>query len=261
MRLDGKIALITGASGGLGNAIARELRSRGARLVLTGRSSDSLKRAAEGDDLRIAGDLASDAFREELISSVDARFGGLDLLVNCAGVGLYASSDKAPMELVRKMFEVNLFAPLDLSQRSIPLMRRRRGGMIVNVSSIAGRITLPWFTLYSASKFALCAMTEGMRMEFGHEGIHLLTALPGYIRTPFQDNVLGGQPPESIRRMKRFAVTAELCAARIRAAIENDAKTVVTPQSGALLFFFAKLFPGLTETWFAGIHRKAGRNS
>ena len=133
--------------------------------------------------------------------------------------------------------------------------------MIVNVSSIAGRIALPWLTLYSASKFALGALTQGMRMEFGHESIRFVTAMPGYIRTPFQENVLGGRPPESIRNMKRFAVSPETCARKIREAIESDAKTVMVPRSGELLVAIAGLFPGLTETWFGGINRKAGQGS
>src|ERR1019366_4580300 len=103
-----------------------------------------------------------------------------------AGVGLYAPAGEATLRQTRAMFELNFFTVLALSQLVIPAMRKQRAGTIVNVSSIAGKVPLPWFTLYSASKYALCALTDGMRMELRGDGIHTITVCPGYVRTDFQ---------------------------------------------------------------------------
>ena len=261
MQLRDKVILLTGATGGLGAALAAEFRTCGAKLVLTGRDAVKLAAHATPGDAIIPGDLCDETFRARLIDECVQRHGRIDVLVNNAGIGLYASTDRAAMPLVRRMFELNFFAPLDLAQRAIPFMRAQGGGTIVNISSIAGRLTLPWFTLYSASKFALCSFTEGVRMEFSHEGIHAMLVLPGYIHTAFQDNVLGGTPPESIRKAKRFAVTPEECAREVVAGLERGARTVVTPFSGKLLMALARRMPGVVESRLAGANREANRRS
>jgi uncharacterized protein len=151
------------------------------------------------------------------------------------------------------MFELNLFAALELIQLVAPQMRLRRQGVIVNVSSIAGKVPLPWFTLYSASKHALCALGDGMRMELKREGVHVMTVCPGYVSTSFQDHVLGGRPPERIRRAKAFAVSPERCAHDILRGIEKRARTVVTPGYGRLLVGLWHLVPGLLEARLSGM--------
>ena len=115
------------------------------------------------------------------------RFGRIDLLINNAGAGLYAPSHMASMEEARRMWELNFFAPLDLIQRVAPAMKRQRSGFIVNVGSIAGKVTLPWFTLYSASKYAIGSLTDGLRMELRQFGIHTMTVCPGYVNTRFRE--------------------------------------------------------------------------
>jgi short-subunit dehydrogenase len=160
------------------------------------------------------------------------------------------------------MFELNFFAPLDLAQRAIAAMRAQgTPGAIVNVSSIAGRMALPWFTLYSASKFALCALSSGLRMELAGSGIRVMSVLPGYVTTGFQDHVLGGAPPPAIRDMKRFAVTAEECAAAMVRGIESDARTVVTPGAGRLLTAFATLLPFVLESRLVAMNRRLERGA
>src|SRR5262245_6922568 len=113
MRLDGKVVLITGASAGIGAACTHVFYRRGAELVLTGRSEEKLRQLAPAKSIHLAGDLMSEAFRRTLISSAVERFGRIDVLVNNAGVGLYAPAHRAPDDLVRAIFELNLFAPLD----------------------------------------------------------------------------------------------------------------------------------------------------
>jgi hypothetical protein len=132
-------------------------------------------------------------------------------------------------------------------QLVVPHMRPQKRGCIVNVGSIAGKITLPWFTLYSASKYALGSLTDGLRMELKRDGIHAITVCPGYVRTDFQAHVLAGRPPEAMRERRPLAITAERCAEAIARGVERNARTVVVPLSGWMLVLVERLFPFLVD--------------
>src|SRR5436853_2473877 len=160
MKIDGKVVLITGASQGIGAACAHEFRSRGARLSLTARSEDKLKMVAGADAVLSAGDITDAAVRNRVVERTIERFGRIDILINNAGVGMYAPAWKAPLDEAHAMFELNFFAPLAMIQLVVPHMQRSGGGMLVNIGSIAGKVTLPWFTLYSSSKFAPGSMRD-----------------------------------------------------------------------------------------------------
>jgi short-subunit dehydrogenase len=256
-----KVALITGASEGIGAACARSLARRGAKVCLTARSADKLNSVAAdcGPDAHaVPGDLLEESDRRRIIDDAASHFGAIDILINNAGVGLYAPSLTAPLDKVRELFELNLFAGLAMIQLVAPQMRRRRSGTIVNVSSIAGKITLPWFTLYSVSKYAVCSLTDGIRMELAADGIHAMTVCPGYVDTGFQKHVIAGKPPSAIARGRRFSITAEECAEAIALGIERDARTVVTPRTGWLLIAFARLFPRLVDAQLARMNARYG---
>ena len=136
-------------------------------------------------------------------------------------------------------------------QEVAPHMRSRGSGTIVNVGSIGGKMTLPWMTLYSASKYAVGSLTEGLRMELRRDHIHTMLVCPGYVKTGFQKNVLAGAPPEGIQRTRRFAITAEECARAIRRGVERDARTVMAPRVGWLAVAMFRLFPGLAQARMA----------
>jgi len=161
------------------------------------------------------------------------------------------------MDETRWLMELNFFSALALTQLVVPRMRARRSGMIVNVGSIAGKATLPWMTLYSVSKYALGAFTEGLRMELMRDGIRTLIVCPGYVKTGFQEHARGGQPPESVIRGKRFAITAAECAAAIRRGVERDARTVVAPRAAWLLVAAMRLFPAFVESRLASLNQTA----
>jgi short-subunit dehydrogenase len=255
MTIDGKVVLITGASQGIGAACAREFRRRGARLSLTARSEDKLKEVADADALVTAGDLTNAAVRSLIVDRTIERFGRIDILVNNAGAGLYAPAWKAPLDETRSMFDLNFFAPLAMIQLVTPHMRERGSGMIVNISSIAGKVALPWLTLYSATKFALGALTDGLRMELAADGIRTMVVCPGYVKTDFQDHVLAGQPPDSLLKGRRFAITPEQCAAAVARGVERNARTVVTPAIGWTFIALYRLFPALVETQMRKMYR------
>ena len=257
MRLEGKVALITGASEGIGAACAAELARAGARLSLTARSESGLRAAANEGTLLTPGDLTSAETRRAVVARTLDRFGTIDLLINNAGTGLYLPSWSTPAEETRALWELNFFALLEMTQLVVPHMRARRSGMIVNVSSIAGKVSLPWLTLYSSTKFAVGALTEGMRMELRRDGIRTLLVCPGYVRTAFQQHARGGPAPDAILSGRRFAITAETCATAIRRGIEREARTVVTPRSGWLFILAMRLFPSFVESRMAALNQTA----
>jgi len=251
MRIDGKVVLITGASEGIGAACAAEFARAGARLSLTARNAAALAKAGGADALAIPGDLTSEAVRRQVVERTLDRFGAIDILINNAGVGSYQPSWSIPMEDARRMMELNFFALLGLTQLVVPHMQARHSGMIVNVGSIGGKVVLPWMTLYSASKYAVGALTEGMRMDLRGSGVSAMVVCPGYVRTGFQQHVLAGKAPQPVERGRRFAITAAQCATAIRRGVERDARTVVTPGAGWILIFLARVFPSLVQARMA----------
>jgi short-subunit dehydrogenase len=255
MKIDGKVVLITGASEGIGAACAREFRKRGALLSLMARSEDKLKEVANADAVITAGDLMNAAVRNRVVERTMERFGRIDILINNAGIGLYAPAWKAPLDQAHVMFELNFFAPLAMIQLVTPQMRERRSGMIVNIGSIAGKVTLPWFTVYSATKFALGALTEGLRMELAGDGIRTMVVCPGYVKTDFQAHALAGQAPNRLLKGRKFAITPEQCARAVARGVERNARTVVTPAIGWALIALQRLFPTLVERQMRKIYR------
>jgi short-subunit dehydrogenase len=255
MQIRDSVVLITGASQGIGAACSRVFQQRGARLSIVARDPERLATTGGPDTLRTAGDITSDEVRRNVVARTMERFGSIDILINNAGMGLYSAASKAPMDEARALFELNLFAPLALTQLVVAGMRERRRGTIVNISSIAGKVTLPWFTLYSVSKFALGSLTDGLRMELKPYGIHAMTVWPGYVKTDFQAHALGTRPPETVRKGKRFAITAAECAEAIARGVERDAHNVVTPRIGWILVAVNRLLPRFVESRLAAINQ------
>ncbi len=249
--LNGKVVLITGASEGIGAQLAAALRKRGALLALNARNEIKLNAVAGPADLAVPGDITSDSVRPALIDRTVARFGRIDVLINNAGRGSYYSVSVTPIEEARALFELNFFAPLALAQLAAPHLRRTRG-TLVNVSSIAGQISLPWLPVYSASKFALAAITSGLRSEFRRDGVHIMGVFPGYVDTEFQQHA-AGRPPDRVAGARRFAVSAGDCAAAIVDGIVRRKRTVVTPSAGWLLVWANRFFPGLVEARIARV--------
>ena len=255
MQIKDSVVLITGASQGIGAACSRVFQQRGAHVSIVARDAERLATVGGPYALRTAGDITRDEVRRNVVARTMERFGSIDILINNAGMGLYSAASSAPMDDARALFELNLFAPLALAQLVVAGMRERRCGTIVNISSIAGKVTLPWFTLYSVSKFALGSLTDGLRMELKPYGIHAMTVWPGYVKTDFQAHALGTRPPETIRKGKQFAITAAECAEAIARGVERDAHNVVTPRIGWILVALNHLLPRFVESRLAAINQ------
>lgn len=245
--LSDKVVLITGASDGIGAKLAQILREQGARLSLVARSSSGLQLAGGGEALLTAGDITDNQVRQRAVQRTIERWGRLDVLINNAGQGLYQSASDTPLDEARRLMELNFFAPMALAQIAAPHLRSAQG-TLVNVSSIAAQMSLPWLPVYSASKAALASITSSFRMEWKQHGVHAMCVFPVYARTDFQSHAGEGQPPMSIRKAKRFAVTADECARAIVSGIRKRKATVVVPRTGWALIWMYRLLPGLVES-------------
>jgi short-subunit dehydrogenase len=198
MRRDvrGRVVLITGASRGIGKRVAFRLAKLGARLALTARSADDLAKIV--GDLRASGtdvdafpaDLTNPADREQLVARVVERFGGLDVLLNCAGVCSFGEFSTSREDIARRVLEVNFFAPVEMIRVCQPHLTRSfeqsHDGWrpaVVNVASICGRWGIPSMSEHCASKHAFVGLTEALRGEFERFGIDVLLVLPGLVRS------------------------------------------------------------------------------
>jgi short-subunit dehydrogenase len=245
--LNGKVVIITGASEGIGAHLAAVLQKQGAHLALAARNEAKLAAVAAPGDLVAPGDITQDSVRSALIENTVARWGKIDVLINNAGRGSYYSALTTPLDEARAVFELNFFAPVALTQLAAPHLRRS-GGIIVNVSSIAGQISLPWLPVYSASKFALAAISSAQRTELRRDGVHVMGVFPGYVDTDFQAHAPGPRPPDFVVQGKRFAVSARECAETIIDGIAHRKQMVVTPRAGWWLVWANRFFPSFIES-------------
>tara|TARA_B100001123_G_C15345638_1_gene1036969 strand:- start:7085 stop:7882 length:798 start_codon:yes stop_codon:yes gene_type:complete len=251
-----KTVLITGASSGIGRACAHAFAREGAHLILTARSSDGLRtvveEVGEAQCTLIPADLTDSRSLLTFVNRVTTEVSKIDIVVNNAGVGLYAPLLAAKYETVRTMITLNFLAPVELTRRLLPLIPR--GGAVVNISSIAGKVPLPWFTLYSASKSAINAFSDGLRMELDRFGIHVLCVCPGYVNTSFRDNSLGYEIPDQVATRKHFVVTSEQCAEATIEGLRLAKKTVVVPKIGWILAALTRILPGIVFWYMTKIN-------
>ena len=179
--------LITGCSSGIGRAAAISLHAAGLTVYATARRVDSMADLASRGIHTLALDVTDEASMTEAAGAVEAAEGAVGTLVNNAGYGLYGPVEQLPMDEIRRQFETNFFGLVRLTQLVLPGMRRRGGGRILNVSSMGGRITLPGGAFYHASKYAVEALSDALRMEVAEFGIDVVLIEPGPVKTPWND--------------------------------------------------------------------------
>jgi NADP-dependent 3-hydroxy acid dehydrogenase YdfG len=191
--LTGKTAIVTGASSGIGEATTRLLAQNGCNVVLAARRKDRLESLASelGDEraLAITTDVTDPSACAALIEQAVRRFGSLDILVNNAGIGLYSPIAEADPEDWRKMFEVNVLGVLYTTRAGVRRMLRQGSGHIIFVSSLAGRrVPRAEATVYAATKHAITAVADGLKMELHQTGIRVTSVQPGLVRTEFPES-------------------------------------------------------------------------
>ncbi|WP_199184851.1 SDR family oxidoreductase [Cryobacterium sp. M15] len=190
--LTAKIAVITGASSGIGAAAARLLVEEGAHVILVARRVERLQElAAElGDSATVMQvDVADAAAVTSMFATIKTRFGGVDLLFNNAGLGINSPFESSDPDDWKSMIDVNLYGVLNCTQAAIPLMRGRAGAMICSVSSVGGRYGAATWSVYSATKYAVVGFHDALRKELGEEGIRVSVLEPGAVWTEFGENV------------------------------------------------------------------------
>ena len=192
---NGKHVLVTGASGGLGSALAKFLADKGARLVVTSRSKKALNQLISelpdnNQAVAITADLSQPGEAEKLAREAASALGHIDVLINNAGVGYFALMEEATEENMRHLFEVNTFAPMALIKALLPQMKKRGSGRIINIVSCAGRVPIPTVGIYGGSKSALAIMSNTMRLELEPSGIDIINIYAGTVDTAFEENAL-----------------------------------------------------------------------
>ncbi len=228
MKLDRRTILITGASQGIGAAAARAFAAHPVNLALLARSrpliealAGELNRRPGVRALPIVADVTQREAIEAAVQQTLDAFGQIDILVNNAGVGMSSPVGRIDYEKGRQLFDVNFWGALMMTEAVLPEMRKRRDGLIINISSIVGRRAMPGISVYCASKFALNAFSESIRVELKRDNIRVTSFYPGVTATNFGDNLLTG--PSSAQGKGRAKVTSaeDVGKAIVRAAIKE----------------------------------------
>jgi dehydrogenase/reductase SDR family member 7B len=228
MRFVGKVIWITGASSGIGEALAHAFAGEGARLVLSSRRIEALERVRRAlprpdDHVVVPLDLSRAETFSAAVADVLARAGRIDVLVNNGGVSQRARVVDATLEVERALMEVNYFGPVALTKAVLPTLRAQRNGHVVVVSSVMGYIGTPNRSTYSAAKHALHGYFDSLRAEVWTDGIHVTIACPGYVKTAVSANALGARGEKHARMDAKTerGIPPERCAAAIVGAVAH----------------------------------------
>jgi NAD(P)-dependent dehydrogenase (short-subunit alcohol dehydrogenase family) len=208
------VALVTGASSGIGRAAADALVVAGYDVV--GTSRDSARVTDPGDVTFVDLDVASDESVAAAVQQVIDRFGRIDVLVNNAGIGSTGAAEESSVSLAHRVFDVNVFGVLRMTNAVLPHMRAQGGGRIINVSSVLGFVPAPYMAVYAATKHALEGYSESVDHEVRDQGIRVLLVQPAYTKTAFDANALEADAP-----MPMYAAQREVLDAVLVAAIER----------------------------------------
>ncbi len=182
------MVLITGCSSGIGKSFVNEFSQKGFKIIATARKPEVIEKAFSGNVITKKLDVAKKADIQALRQFVESESLVPDILINNAGFGLMGPEIELPIESIRKQFETNVFGAINIIQEFVPLMIKRGSGLIVNISSISGIMPTPFASAYCASKAALTAFTDSLRMELSPFGIKVVTVQPGAITSKFGKN-------------------------------------------------------------------------
>jgi short-subunit dehydrogenase len=263
--LTGKRAIVTGASSGIGRAVAETLARRGTKVVAVARSQDKLNALvqelktanAPGEVVACVADVTNPEDRKRAVQTAVRSFGGLDVLVNNAGIGAFGHFIDLGPEILRRLFEVNFFAQAEMCREAIPVLADGDDPAIVNVSSMTGRRGVPAWTDYSASKFAVCGFSEGLRAEMVRFGIDVTLVIPGVTKSDLPNALIAnhGRMPPSFEGGLPTSEVAE----QIVRGVERKKAEVRIERNARLLLFVNWLAPRFVDRMMKRIVRKLYR--
>lgn len=250
-RIQGSRVLITGASSGIGRQIARELASRGARLVVTARRAERLEQLVDeivgqgGTAQLVAGDITKADIREQALEAAQVHFGGLDALVNNAGVGAIGDFLRTDPSRLRSIMEVNFFATVELTRLALPLLQLEKRPIVVNIGSVLGHRAVPKKSEYCASKFALHGFSDALRAELAPRGIDVLLVSPSTTASEFFHKTLenSGSATHFVNR----PMPAEVVARKTVRAMERGTHEIILSAGGKILVWLDRIAPPLAD--------------
>jgi len=251
--MSGKVVIITGASSGIGRALAMEYAKRGALLSLAARRIDKLNELQailESSEVLVTKtDVTSESACKELIDRTIQRFGRIDVLINNAGLSMRALFDDIDLNSFKQVMDVNFYGTVYCTKYALPYLISSKGSL-VGIISVAGHVGLPARSAYSASKFAVRGLLDTIRLENLYTGLHVLVAAPGFTTSEIRKSALtaNGLPQGETPRKEENMMSAGECALLVVNAIEKRERSLVlTFKEGKLSVFLGKFFPKLLD--------------
>lgn len=248
--MENKVIVITGASSGIGKALAFEFGRQGAKVVITGRNSQNLLEVSEElaskkiDNLSVVADVALEQDCQRVIAETITKYGKIDILINNAGISMRALFADLDVEVIKQVMDINFYGTVYMTKFALPYLIHTKGS-IVGVSSIAGYRGLPGRTGYSASKFAMQGFLEALRTELLPQKVHVLVACPGFTKSNIrkvalnkEGNIQGESPRDEDKMM-----SSEKVASYIYKAVKNRKRDLVLTSQGKLTVFLNKWLP------------------
>lgn len=249
-----KVVIITGATSGIGKALAYEFGKKGSLLVITGRRGEELQAIADEltnngvEVLPLQGDVSNEADAKRITNETIKRFGKIDVLINNAGISMRALFENVQLDVFKKVIDINFFGTVYCTKYAMPYILESKGS-IVGISSINGKRATPARTAYSASKYAMEGFLEALRMEVMKRGVHVLSVCPGFTTSNIRNVALtaDGHPQGESPRDESKMMTAEETAEHIYYAILKRKRDLVLTTQGKLAVWLTKLFPLLMD--------------
>ncbi|MFI5174203.1 MAG: SDR family oxidoreductase [Terriglobia bacterium] len=252
MKFQNKVVLITGASYGIGRAIAIEFAKQGAHVAAMARSTDRLESLSDQlrqigvDALALTCDLSHRESLKDAVEKAASHFGRIDILVNNAGRGLYAPLATVDFEDFKAVMKLNFWAPLWAIQSVMPYFERQQAGIIINISSILGKVDFPGMGAYCATKHALNSISNALRMELKEKHVEVLTVCPGRVQTEFQPHAIKYKPIQNPSWSARGLAPEEVARAVVQGVWKHK-REVVIPRAGWLLAAVQHFAPRLAD--------------
>jgi len=258
----GKIVVVTGASMGIGEAIAKLFADEGAKVVLLSRDAARAEAARSRighpeSTLALSCDVRNREEIDRVVSLTLHHFQRIDVWINNAGHGLMDSAASVDMTACRETFDTNFFGTVACMQAALSVMKQQGSGAIINVSSVAGHIPLPFHSVYSATKFAMNAFGKAAGLELKGSGIHVMTVCPGYVRTDFGANAIKGTEAKTVRPSSVRGISTQRVARAVLRGYSKQKREVVVPWTMHPAIKIYQLFPALVERTMAKMARRA----